>query len=268
MTDLAVGLRSGWMQRSAVSPLPSPPASSGISVGIRGIGKSFGPTPVLRGIDLEIRSGEFVAVVGHSGCGKTTLLRLLAGLDKASEGSITLDGEEFEGASSDTRIMFQDSRLLPWRRVLDNVAIGRRGPGWRDEAHAALARVGLGDKADVWPSTLSGGQRQRVALARALISHPRFLLLDEPLGALDALTRLEMQALIEEVWQTERFTALLVTHDVVEAVGLADRVVVLEQGRIGAIWDVPLHRPRHRAAAERGEIESAILSRLLKRPGN
>jgi sulfonate transport system ATP-binding protein len=243
------------------------PRRAGIDVDVTQVAKRFGPTEVLRGIDLAIHPGEFVAIVGHSGCGKSTLLRLIAGLEQPSDGTVAVDGRRLSDnrPGSDTRILFQDARLLPWRRVLDNVAIGGTGDAWRAKALAALDRVGLADKADVWPSTLSGGQRQRVALARALVSEPRLLLLDEPLGALDALTRLEMQELIDEVWRAQGFTAVLVTHDVGEAVHLADRVVVLDHGRIAETWVIEQPRPRLRGDAELGRIEGRILDRLMRK---
>ena len=162
--------------------------------------------------------------------------------------------------------MFQDARLLPWRRVAQNVGIGRRGD-WRGAALEALGHVGLAERADDWPAVLSGGQRQRVALARALISHPRLLLLDEPLGSLDALTRLEMQQLLEEVWRDQGFTAVLVTHDVSEAAALADRIVLLDGGRISVIEAIPHARPRRRGDAALAEIEGRILARLMRREG-
>ena len=227
----------------------------------------FDETEVLHDIDLAVRPGEFVAILGHSGCGKSTLLRLIAGLETPSDGAVAVDGRWIDGTpdAGDTRILFQDARLLPWRRVLDNAAIGGTGEAWRAKAQATLERVGLADKADRWPATLSGGQRQRVALARALVSEPRLLLLDEPLGALDALTRLEMQDLIEEVWRAQGFTAILVTHDVAEAVRLADRVVVLDHGRIVETYSIEHPRPRPHGDAELGRIEQRILDRLMRR---
>ena len=180
---------------------------------------------------MTIAPGEFVAIVGQSGCGKSTLLRLMAGLETPSSGEVTLAGEEPAAGRPLVRMMFQDARLLPWRRVLANVALGLPRER-REEAKGALAEVGLAERGGDWPSILSGGQRQRVALARALASRPNVLLLDEPLGALDALTRLEMQGLIERVWQEHGFTAVLVTHDVEEAVALADRIIVLAEGTV------------------------------------
>jgi sulfonate transport system ATP-binding protein len=165
--------------------------------------------------------------------------------------------------------MFQEARLLPWKSVLDNVGLGLPGD-WRPVAQAALAEVGLADRADDWPAILSGGQRQRVALARALVHSPRLLLLDEPLGALDALTRIEMQGLIERLWHEQGFTALLVTHDVAEAVALADRVVLIENGAITLDLPIPLPRPRARGEGDRAALaalEGQVLRRVLARDG-
>jgi sulfonate transport system ATP-binding protein len=240
--------------------------SRGVAVTARGLTRSFGRNTVLRGIDLEIRPGEFLTIVGHSGCGKSTLLRLLGGLDTPDAGQLAIDGRAPTGQVAEARIMFQDARLLPWRRVLANVGIGSR-PGWRSAALTALRQVGLEDRAGDWPAVLSGGQRQRVALARALVSHPKLLLLDEPLGALDALTRLEMQALLERVWQRQGFTAVLVTHDVTEAVALADRIIVLDRGVIALDQPVPHPRPRRRSAAALAAIEETVLNHLLSRGG-
>ena len=236
---------------------------AGVSLRLDRIEKAFGAARVLKDIDLTVGTGEFVAIVGHSGSGKSTLLRIIAGLERATGGSVSVDGRALSGPAPEARLMFQEARLLPWRRVDQNVAVGRRGRDWREAARAALGRVGLADKAAAWPAELSGGQKQRVALARALISEPRLLLLDEPLGALDALTRLEMQELIERVWLARRCTAVLVTHDVAEAARLADRIVALEDGRIVETWDVSAPRPRPRASAALAEIEAAILARLL-----
>ncbi|RZI56523.1 MAG: ATP-binding cassette domain-containing protein [Rubrivivax sp.] len=234
--------------------------SGGQPVTLEGLGKAFGQRQVLHGIDLDIAPGEFVAVIGRSGCGKSTLLRLLAGLDKPSAGALDA------GDSEDTRFMFQDARLLPWARVLDNVALGLAGADARDRARQALAQVGLADRAGEWPARLSGGQRQRVALARALVHAPRLLLLDEPLGALDALTRIDMQALIESLWTRHRFTALLVTHDVAEAVALADRVLLIEDGRLALDLRIELPRPRRRDASF-AALEQRLLDRVLSTPG-
>ncbi len=227
-------------------------SQTGVEVRVSDLGKRFGSRAVLTGVNLEILPGEFVAIVGQSGCGKSTLLRLIAGLDAPSQGRIEVAGQPVTRQVVESRILFQDSRLLPWRSVIENVGIGRRG-NWKPAGLEALEQVGLSSRAQDWPAVLSGGQRQRVALARALVSHPRLLLLDEPLGALDALTRLDMQRLIEDVWGRQRFTAVLVTHDVGEAVTLADRVVVLQRGAATAIHriDIPTPAPSGRSGFER-----------------
>jgi sulfonate transport system ATP-binding protein len=233
-------------------------------ISLRGIEKSFGPRAILRGIDFECRPGTFVAVVGRSGCGKSTLLRLLAGLESPDLGEVRIErGDHGQARRSDVRLMFQDPRLLPWKRVLENVALGTSKRGMRAQATGMLQKVGLDDRARDWPAVLSGGQRQRVALARALLHSPALLLLDEPFSALDALTRLEMQRLVESLWREQGFTALLVTHDVAEAIALADRVLLIEEGRIVLDLDVPLARPR-RIDAQFAAIERAILDRLLR----
>ncbi|MBV8615923.1 MAG: ATP-binding cassette domain-containing protein [Acetobacteraceae bacterium] len=206
-------------------------AGHGMAVRLQGVVKRYGSRDVLRELDLDIAPGSFVAIVGRSGGGKSTLLRLIAGLEMADEGIVSVDGAPLAGLAPHTTVMFQDPRLLPWQRVVSNVGIARR-PDWRRHALEALRDVGLEDRAQEWPAVLSGGQKQRVALARALVSHPRLLLLDEPLGALDALTRGEMQRLIGSIWVGQGFTAVLVTHDVSEAVALSDRVVVLRDGAI------------------------------------
>ncbi|WP_295641547.1 ATP-binding cassette domain-containing protein [uncultured Methylibium sp.] len=257
------------LQREAVLPValaPSPGAPRGTALALAGVGKRFGTREVLRGIDLRVAPGEFVAIVGRSGCGKSTLLRLLAGLERLSEGAIALDGVGGDTRREDLRVMFQDARLLPWKRVIDNVALGLGGPDARERALEALAQVGLAERADEWPAILSGGQRQRVALARALVHTPRLLLLDEPLGALDALTRIEMQQLIERLWRQHGFTALLVTHDVGEAVALADRVLLIEDGELALDERVALPRPRSRGDAAYAALEERILDRVLQRP--
>jgi sulfonate transport system ATP-binding protein len=237
----------------------------GLSLTIRGLHKSFADNEVLRGIDLHIPAGQFVAIVGRSGCGKSTLLRLIAGLETATAGTISF-GEE--ARAEDIRVMFQEPRLLPWARVLSNVDVGlgrdRASPDAQARAGKALVEVGLDDKRGQWPAVLSGGQKQRVALARALVSHPRVLAFDEPLGALDALTRISMQRLLERVWHDQAFTAILVTHDVAEAVALADRVLVIEHGRIAHDISVDIPRPRRRGSAELAALEGEILKNLLE----
>ncbi|VVD90092.1 ATP-binding cassette domain-containing protein [Pandoraea anhela] len=236
---------------------------------IEAVGKRYGERSVLSDFSLTIPRGGFAAIVGRSGCGKSTLLRLIAGLETPDAGRITLDGHALGGVSgkgapqTTTRIMFQDARLLPWRTVLENVAIGLPKSS-HAKALEVLREVGLAERANDWPSRLSGGQRQRVALARALVHQPDLLLLDEPLGALDALTRIEMHALIERLWRAHGFTALLVTHDVQEAVALADRVVLIEQGRLGLDQPVSLARPRARGSVEFAGLEAQVLARVLQ----
>ncbi|KAF1068767.1 MAG: Aliphatic sulfonates import ATP-binding protein SsuB [Pseudomonas citronellolis] len=239
----------------------------GIPLAIKAVVKRFGEREVLKGIDLHIPAGQFVAIVGRSGCGKSTLLRLLAGLEAPSGGELRAGSGPLSDARDGTRLMFQDSRLLPWKRVIDNVGLGLSG-NWRQKALDALTAVGLADRANEWPAGLSGGQKQRVALARALIHRPRLLLLDEPLGALDALTRIEMQQLIERLWQQHGFTVLLVTHDVAEAVAVADRVILIEEGEIGLDLTVDLARPRHRGSARLASLEAQVLERVLSLPAN
>lgn len=241
-------------------------AASGLAVAAKALAKSFGARRVLEDVDLDIRPGEFVAIVGRSGCGKSTLLRLVAGLETASGGELALGGEARASGRDDVRIMFQDARLLPWKRVIANVALGLPGSDAQARALEALAAVGLADRAQEWPAVLSGGQRQRVALARALVHRPRLLLLDEPLGALDALTRIEMQALIERLWRAHGFTALLVTHDVSEAVALADRVLLIEDHRVALDEPIALPRPRSRGDAAFAAAEDAVLRRVLREP--
>ncbi|VVE68499.1 aliphatic sulfonate ABC transporter ATP-binding protein [Pandoraea captiosa] len=232
---------------------------------IDAVGKRYGARSVLSDFSLTIPRGGFAAIVGRSGCGKSTLLRLIAGLETPDAGRITLDGHALDGTSAKvaTRIMFQDARLLPWRTVLENVAIGLPKSS-HAQALEVLREVGLAERANDWPSQLSGGQRQRVALARALVHQPDLLLLDEPLGALDALTRIEMHALIERLWRAHGFTALLVTHDVQEAVALADRVVLIEQGQLGLDQSVSLARPRARGSVEFAGLEAQVLARVLQ----
>jgi sulfonate transport system ATP-binding protein len=240
----------------------------GIGIRIEGLSKSFGDVPVLHDLDLDVPAGQFVAIVGKSGCGKSTLLRLLVGLDAPTAGTISFVGADGAMTEPNSRIVFQEPRLLPWASVFDNVTIGLgqsvAGRESQRLAAVALNEVQLAEKAAEWPSRLSGGQRQRAALARALVSQPGFLAMDEPLGALDALTRITMQSLVERVWQEQGFTALFVTHDVSEAVALADRVIVLDEGRI--TLDIPIDqpRPRRRGAADLAEIEGRLLRGIFK----
>lgn len=259
--------REAATDRAATRSPRRPAKGSGVAVTLRGLKKSFDEEPVIHGLDLHIPAGQFVAIVGKSGCGKSTLLRLVLGLETPSAGRVAL-GDEAPGSSRGThRIMFQEPRLLPWARVVDNVAVGLSDEGSRAERRAraseVLDEVGLTAKAGAWPATLSGGQRQRVALARALVSRPALLALDEPLGALDALTRIDMQAMIERIWRDQRFTAILVTHDVSEAVALADRILVIDQGGVALDVAVDSPRPRRRGDARLAALEGRILDQLL-----
>ena len=220
---------------------------------VLGLTKRFGDRVVLSDVDLTIAPGEFVALLGRSGSGKSTLLRVLAGLDAEVGGSAAVRGT--------VSVAFQQPRLLPWRRVWRNVVLGLPGRSAdRTLAEQALAEVRLSDHADAWPRTLSGGEAQRLSLARALVREPDLLLLDEPFAALDALTRLAMHRLVEQLWQRHRPGVLLVTHDVDEALLLADRVLVLDGGRITA--EHVLAHPRPRKLADHLDVRAKVLSDL------
>ncbi len=217
---------------------------------------------MLDGIDLDVAAGEFVALIGPSGSGKSTLVRIIAGLDQGAEGEIR---------TADRRaVVFQEPRLLPWKRVWRNVMIGMRGPDLRGRAAAALDEVGVADRVDAWPLTLSGGEAQRVALARALVRRPELLLADEPFAAVDALTRLRVQRLVARLWAEHGLAVLLVTHDVTEALLLADRVLVLTDGRLIDDVAVPLERPRDIDTPHFAELRRRLLvpsRRRARRPG-
>jgi sulfonate transport system ATP-binding protein len=234
----------------------------GYKIDIQDLDKCFGTLSVLQHINLTIQEGQFLAIVGRSGCGKSTLLRLISGLDKPTAGKLTVNGKDIAGVDSNVRFVFQEARLLPWKTTVDNV---RHGAPNNDKPIAlkALAQVGLEDRADSWPLVLSGGQTQRVALARAIAGTPKVLLLDEPLGALDALTRIEMQNLMENLWLEQGFTAVLVTHDVGEAVRLADRVIVLDEHQVALDVSIELPRPRLKDAGF-AHYEQMILNKVLK----
>ncbi len=225
------------------------------SVRIEGLVKSFGEHVVLDGLDLELRAGEFFALLGASGSGKTTLLRVLAALEASDRGDVWVPPV--------CTVVFQEPRLVPSQRVWRNVVVGLpRRVGTREAAERALDEVGLAGYADAWPSTLSGGQAQRVALARALVREPALLLLDEPFGALDALTRLRMQDLVTDLCARHRPAVLLVTHDVDEAILLADRIAVLGDGRIELDVPVPTARPRRSSSPEFQELRARLLAQL------
>lgn len=234
---------------------------SGYPIELSHVHKFFGDTQVLQDVNLNIEPGEFVALVGKSGCGKSTLLRLISSLEEKSGGEIRIKDKKVEEIDADVRFLFQDPRLLPWKSVLENVILGSPERS-REKAQQALREVGLEGKEEAWPADLSGGQRQRVALARALVGTPKVLLLDEPLSALDALTRLNMQRLIERLWQRLGLTVILVTHDVTEAVNLADRVILLEEGRVALDQQIELARPRVRSR-DTAYYEHLILTHIM-----
>ena len=225
-----------------------------LAVRVRGLTRRFTLRGVLNGVDLDIAPGEFVALVGASGSGKSTLLRALAGIDHEAQG----EGEI--AVPERISVVFQDARLLPWKRVLANATLGLTGADVRARGVAALAEVGLAGREDAWPHELSGGEQQRVALARSLTREPELLLADEPFGALDALTRLRMHALLKRLSETHQPAVLLVTHDVDEAIELADRVVLLEAGRIAA--DIPIDHAAPDRAARFLALRASLLALL------
>jgi sulfonate transport system ATP-binding protein len=221
---------------------------------VRGFTKSFGHRVVLDRLDLDIAPGEFVAMIGRSGSGKSTLVRALAGLDRDFGGTLAVPGS--------VAIAFQEPRLVPWKKVLANVSLGLRVPDPSSVARQALAEVGLTERAAAWPLTLSGGEAQRASLARALVREPSLLLLDEPFSALDALTRMAMHRLVLSLWGLHKPAVLLVTHDVDEALALADRVLVLGDGRIAHSARIPLDRPRDRDHPELVALRLRLLTEL------
>ena len=230
---------------------------------VRSHSRAFGRHQVLRSVDLDVAPGEFVALLGRSGCGKSTLLRSLAKLDKVPAGEVEVRGR--------SAVAFQEPRLLPWRTVRDNVALALLNTTERRDrftrAEETLHEVGLDDKLGSWPLELSGGQAQRVSLARALVSNPSLLLLDEPFSALDALTRIEMHQLVIELWRRHSMAILLVTHDVDEALALADRVVVLDSGRLAHTWHVgPRRDDRAPSNPEIADIRAQVLRALGVQP--
>ncbi|MGP4020332.1 ABC transporter ATP-binding protein [Saccharopolyspora sp. 5N708] len=231
------------VQRSVVKPAT-----------VRGLSRHFGDRAVLDGLDLEIEPGQFVALLGRSGCGKSTLLRILADLDREVTGDVEVAVRR--------AVAFQAPRLMPWKRVWRNVILGLPGRPDKKRAVAALEEVGLGHRVGVWPKVLSGGEAQRASLARALVREPDLLLLDEPFSALDALTRIKAQELVGELWQRHRCAILLVTHDVEEALLLADRVLVMRDGRIGYDKVLGLQRPRDVADPAFLALRAELLSWL------
>ena len=272
---------------SLAGPTPSGAATArprGGAVGLRGVGRTFdtptGPREVLRGVDVEVCAGEILSIVGPSGCGKSTLLRLVGGLDTPTTGTITVDGTALADADERTAVVFQEPRLLPWRTIAQNVELGlaprtrRGGPGRRgghERVGELLHFVGLAHAARQRPGEVSGGMAQRASLARALARDPEVLLLDEPFGALDALTRLRMQDLLLEIQAERPATILLVTHDVEEALHLGDRVLLLrappagaepDAGSVADVIDVPGTRPRDRADHVLAHLRAEVLEML------
>ena len=224
------------------------------SVDVRNVRRQFGDRVVLDSLSLTIGESEFVVLLGPSGCGKSTLLRLLGGLDRPDAGTVQVPKAR--------AIVFQNDRLLPWQRVLRNVTIGLYEAGADERALAVLAEVGLKDRARAWPKTLSGGEAQRVSLARALVSDPDLVLLDEPFAALDAITRLRMHDLVRDLRHRHTAAMLLVTHDVVEAIALADRILVMSDGRIGSTYDVRLDQDERDVGTAREDLRASLLGDL------
>ncbi|WP_422804728.1 ABC transporter ATP-binding protein [Streptomyces noursei] len=266
-TDVHRAVTPGTSTRPPESSRPSEPVAAataagaadaqeggGVAVRVDGLVREFDRRRVLDGVRLDIRAGEFVALLGRSGCGKSTLLRVLSGLDREIEGEVLVPRRR--------AVAFQAPRLMPWKRVWRNVVLGLPGRPERVVAERALTEVGLDHRADAWPKTLSGGEAQRASLARALVRDPDLLLLDEPFGALDALTRITAQRLVAEVWRERGCAVLLVTHDVEEALLLADRVLVMADGRIAHETAVELPRPRDVGDPRWTALRAQLLGRL------
>ena len=248
----AVKERENSAERAVVSaPGPLPPATA---ASVRGLNRKFGDRIVLDGLNLDIAPGEFIALIGRSGSGKSTLLRALAGLDREVTGQLSVTGP--------VSVAFQEPRLVPWKKVLANVALGLRAADPQASARTALDEVGLAERSSAWPATLSGGEAQRASLARALVREPRLLLLDEPFSALDALTRITMHRLVLSLWRRHQPAVLLVTHDVDEALALADRVLVLGQGRISHSSPITVPRPRDRDDPDLVALRLRLLTEL------
>ena len=260
-----------------LNPVQMAPAGARGALSLSGLAKRFTiggeSRPVLEGINLDVRPGEFVSIVGASGCGKSTLLRLIVGLDADYAGEIRLDGERVTGTSLDRGIVFQDHRLFPWMTLEQNVEVALLGTELHRLRRARIvadhiALVGLKGFEKAWPHQLSGGMAQRAAIARALVTAPRLLLLDEPLGALDALTRVHVQNELQRIWMAQRSTMVMVTHDVEEALYLGDRVIVMSPnpGRIRRIVDVDLPHPRDRRSPLLHRLKDEILAELTAAP--
>lgn len=252
----------------AQNPPSTAQGASGVRLEVRSVDKRYGAREVLKKTELVIEPGQFVAIVGRSGCGKSTLLRLVAGLEPATTGELLQDGTSITDPDPSRIVVFQDPTLFPWRTVWDNVALGLQARGilrtQRHRVDQALRLVGLQDFAKAFPHQLSGGMAQRVALARALVNDPSLLVLDEPLGKLDSLTRLSMQTELVDLWQRTGFSALLVTHDVEEALYMAQRVVVFSDrpARIRQVLVNDLPYPRHRGDPRLAELRREALALL------
>ncbi|MDX3928537.1 MAG: ABC transporter ATP-binding protein [Shinella sp.] len=242
------------IQRNVTLVHAPPSLRSASAVRVRGLTRRFAERAVLKDLDLDIASGEFVALLGASGCGKSTLLRILADLDREIAGDVAVPVRR--------SVAFQAPRLMPWKRVWRNVVLGLPGGPSRARAVEALEEVGIGHRADQWPKVLSGGEAQRVSLARALVREPDLLLLDEPFAALDALTRIKAQELVGELWQRHGCAVLLVTHDVEEAILLADRVLVMKDGIIAHEEKITLERPRDVADPQFATLRGRLLGWL------
>lgn len=251
-------------------PWPVPVQTEEV-LSIKGVAKTFslasGPLPVLDNIDLSVGAGEFICIVGASGCGKSTLLRLIAGLDADYSGSILHEGRQVAGTDLSRGLIFQEHRLFPWLTVEQNIQLAFGGTKvskheQKERVQEQIRRVGLEGFEQAWPHQISGGMAQRAAIARALVIQPRLLLLDEPLGALDALTRLRLQQELQRLWQQVGITMIMVTHDIEEAVFLADRIVVMDArpGRVRRVVPVPLAHPRDRTSAEFNAIKHDVLA--------
>jgi sulfonate transport system ATP-binding protein len=253
-TSMAIGPSTGVDAAHVLGSVPVGNGAGVVPVAVRGLRRVFDTRPVLDGIDLTVQPGEFVALLGRSGSGKSTLLRILSGFDSEVAGEIRV--------AKQRAIVFQEPRLLPWARVLPNVVLGLRQPDAPARGRAALTEVGLADKSKKWPVTLSGGEAQRVALARALVREPDLIMLDEPFGALDALTRIRMHELLIELCRRHRPAVLFVTHDVDEAILLADRVIVLTEGRFSLDVTVDVPTPRRRTDLAFAELRERLLGEL------
>ncbi|MDR3221235.1 MAG: ABC transporter ATP-binding protein [Candidatus Accumulibacter sp.] len=257
---------------TAPKPETAPEADRASRIRIEGVSHGFdtpeGFLPVLEDITLDIAPGEFVALLGPSGCGKSTLLRLVAGLEPATRGAITQDGAPIERPDPSRIVVFQDPTLFPWRTVWDNVALGPQAQGIlkqeKGRVDAALQKVGLEGFAKAWPHQLSGGMAQRAALARALVNDPKLMILDEPLGKLDSLTRMEMQSELVALWQKNGFSVLLVTHDVEEALFLAQQVVIFSPRPAKIVSEITIDRPypRHRDDPKLTGLRHEVLDQL------